>query len=503
MTLPPTLKTSGPAATPDELEPATQSWSARLGQALALQRQALLAEGPPSAQVRIDRIGRLIEAIGSHADELHRALAVDYGQRNPVQSFATDIAPTLTALRHSQKRVRSWMKDTRSPAGRLVRAGGIKSRTLYQPLGVVGILSPWNFPVELSLHPLGQAFAAGNRAMLKLSEVTPATTAVLSRILGDSFDPSELVVVDGGPDVAAEFCRLPFDHIFFTGSTATGRRVAEAAAPNLVPVTLELGGQSPVVVAHDADLGAVASALIIGKTLNAGQFCVAPDHVYIPVEREALLVEALRDAARRRYPTGLGDDATAVIDERHFQRLQAHLSDARSNGATIVELMPVSAPSGRRLMAPTLILGAAMSMTVCQEEIFGPLLPIHTYSSVDEVIDRINAGPRPLAAYWFGPDSPARERFLQRTISGGVTLNDIMLHVGMEAMAFGGVGASGMGSYHGRAGFLTFSHAKGVVEVPGKSVTRFMHPPYPAAVLKWMHWHARFTASMARRKLSR
>jgi coniferyl-aldehyde dehydrogenase len=441
-------------------------------------------------------------AIGENSDELVVALAEDFGQRNSVQSFATDITAALSALRHSQKRVRKWMKDGSSPAGHFLRAAGLKTRTIYQPLGVVGIISPWNFPVTLSVHPLGQAFAAGNRAMLKVSEVTGRTGNVLARVLSEYFEPSELAVIEGGPEVAAEFCRLPFDHIFFTGSTATGRRVMEAAAVNLVPVTLELGGQCPVVIDHDVDLKQVATALIFGKTLNAGQFCVAPDHAYVPENRRDRLVEALTAAAQQCFPNGMGDDATAVINQDHFKRLCNHLSDARAKGAQVLELVSINDDGNRRLVPPTLVLNSDDTMSVCREELFGPILPIHTYSSIDDVIQRINARPRPLAAYYFGKDTHERERFLQRTVSGGVTLNDILLHVGVESMPFGGVGASGTGKYHGRAGFETFSHAKSVVEGPRRPLTRFARGPYSARSLRTLRWHASRSAALALRKRS-
>lgn len=465
---------------------------------LLAQRRAQASDGPPSAEVRMDRIARLIAAVSGNAERLAAALEDDYGQRNPVQSFGADITATISALRHSQKRVRKWMVDIPSPAGRALRLAGIRSAIRYQPLGVVGIIAPWNFPIELALHPLGQAFAAGNRAMLKVSEVTPKTSRLLCEILEAAFDPTELVVVEGGPEVAAAFARLPFDHIFFTGSTSTGRKVLEAAATNLTPVTLELGGQSPVVIDERVPFERVAKALLLGKTMNAGQYCVAPDHVFVPKRRVGGFIEAMQTAARKCFPAGLGEDATAIIDERHSARLSAICEDAVAKGASVIPLLEVTAPPSSRVMAPTLLLDVDDTMAIWHEEVFSPLLPIYAYETIDEVIARINVGGRPLAAYWFGGDSAERRDFINLTVSGAVTINDIMLHVGLERMPFGGVGASGMGRYHGRAGFKTFSHAKGIVEVP-QSFTRFALPPYPGFADRMLRWHSGWAAHAAKR----
>ena len=478
--------------------------TAALAASLEAQRKAVLFDPEPSAAVREDRIDRLIDAVGSNADRLGDALGADFGRRHPLQSMVTDVAATLNVLGHSRRRVSRWMRDVAGPGTWLLRGAGVRAALRYEPLGVVGIVSPWNFPVELSLHPLGQAFAAGNRAMLKVSEATPRTAAVLADILGARFDPTELVVVEGDSSVAAAFCSLPFDHLFFTGSTETGRRVAGAAASNLVPTTLELGGRCPVVVGEGADIDAAARAIVFGKTLNAGQFCIAPNHVFVPRHQHDELVQRCEQAAGQLFPRGLDSEATAIVDVRHHRRLQHLAADAAARGAEIKPLASVvEASADARVMPPTLILQPVPEMAVCSEEIFGPLLPVHDYENLDDVIRQINAGPCPLAAYYFGGDDDDRRRFVQRVRCGGITVNDVMVHVGLESLPFGGVGASGSGVYHGRAGFETFSHLKPVVEVPRRSLTRLLHPPYPAAAGRAIDLYVRAAALGARRRMAK
>ncbi|MEP6998774.1 MAG: aldehyde dehydrogenase family protein, partial [Betaproteobacteria bacterium] len=350
-----------------------------------------------------------------------------------------------------------------------------------QPLGVVGIISPWNYPLQLALLPVVAALAAGNRALVKPSESTPRTSALLSALIGRYFSPGELAVVNGGADVGAAFARLPFDHLLFTGSTAVGRSIALAAAENLTPVTLELGGKSPALIHDDADLAALAPRLVIGKLLNAGQTCIAPDYVLVSSDRADALVQAIRDAVAKLYPTARDNpDYASIIDDRHYARLAGLLDDARAKGATVIELGAgnLSAATHVRRLPPMLVLQVNDAMDVMQQEIFGPILPLETYTTLDQAIDRINARPRPLAMYMFGGGAAERRRVLDRTIAGGVTLDDTLWHFCNEHLPFGGVGASGHGAYHGERGFLTFTHEKAVFAQSRAALTRLLYPPY-------------------------
>jgi coniferyl-aldehyde dehydrogenase len=346
---------------------------------------------------------------------------------------------------------------------------------------VVGIISPWNYPVQLALLPAVAALAAGNRALIKPSEITPSTSALLATLVARYFSPGELAVVSGGADIGAAFARLPFDHLLFTGSTQVGRTIGLAAAENLTPVTLELGGKSPALIHANADLPALSARLAIGKLLNAGQTCIAPDYVLIPGQRAEALVQALQRAVARLYPAPIDNrDYTSIIDERHYSRLTALLDDARAKGARVIELggSNGSASGGARRVPPTLVLDVSDAMAVMQQEIFGPILPIETYTTLDQAIERINARPRPLAMYMFGGSAAERRRVLERTIAGGVTLDDTLWHFSNENLPFGGVGASGYGAYHGERGFLTFSHQKPVFAQSRATPGRLLYPPY-------------------------
>jgi coniferyl-aldehyde dehydrogenase len=360
---------------------------------------------------------------------------------------------------------------------------GAKAEIRYQPLGVVGILSPWNFPVNLAFWPLVQVLAAGNRAMIKPSEVTPASADVIAEIVRKAFDESEVTVVTGGPEVGAAFTKLAFDHLVFTGGTGIAKHVMRAAAENLVPMTLELGGKCPVVVGKDASIEDVAFKVMNGKCMNAGQICLAPDYVLVPESQEKELVQALGKAVSTMFD-GLRDnpDYTSVVNERHRKRIEGYLADAKEKGAELVELNPKKESfDGQKAnkLPPTLVLKPKDDMMIMKEEIFGPALPVKTYRSIDEVIDYVNAHERPLALYYFGNDEAERERVLSRTTSGGVTVNDVVMHVAQDDLPFGGVGASGMGRYRGREGFIAFSHARSVfTQTKIKKLGEMMRPPY-------------------------
>jgi coniferyl-aldehyde dehydrogenase len=346
---------------------------------------------------------------------------------------------------------------------------------------VVGIISPWNYPVQLALLPAIAALAAGNRAMIKPSEITPSTSALLAMLVARYFSPGELAVVNGGADVGAAFARLPFDHLLFTGSTQVGRSIALAAAENLTPMTLELGGKSPALIHANADLAALSARLVVGKLLNAGQTCIAPDYALVPGQRAEALVQALRRAVARLYPAPINNrDYASIIDERHYSRLAGLLDDARAKGARVIAMGRGngSAGGGPRRMPPTLVLDVSDAMAVMQQEIFGPILPVETYATLDQAIERINARPHPLAMYMFGGSAAERRRVLEQTIAGGVTLDDTLWHFTNENLPFGGVGASGYGAYHGERGFLTFSHQKPVFAQSRATPGRLLYPPY-------------------------
>lgn len=445
---------------------------------LEQQRAAFAAEPMPTLAVRRDRLQRLHAMTAKHADELAATISRDFGHRARQESLLTDVFTVQSAARHALRHVRGWMKPRRVPTA--MHFWPAYNRLLRQPLGVVGIVSPWNYPYNLAMSPAAAALAAGNRVMIKPSEATPETSALMARIVAAHFAPEEMQVIIGDAEVGRAFTALPFDHLFFTGSTAVGRAVALAAAKNLTPVTLELGGKSPAIVDRSAPLAQTAERLAFGKLLNAGQTCVAPDYVLAPREMVEPLARAIVQTAQRLYPRVADNpDYTSIVSPRHHARLQHLLDDARAKGA---QLMPTHAneqPGDRRLV-PHLLLGVNDQMAVMQEEIFGPLLPIVPYEREEDAIAYVRAHDRPLALYWFGSDEAEKQRVLERSLSGGVTINEAMMHAAMQDAPFGGIGASGMGHYHGREGFLEFSHARTVFEAGSYDPRREwgLLPPY-------------------------
>jgi coniferyl-aldehyde dehydrogenase len=431
------------------------------------QKAGFLKEGPPSAATRIERLDKSIDLLYTHGDELCAAMSADFGHRSTDQSRFSDISGSLDTLKYAKKHVRSWMRPERRATLFPLGLFGARSAVHYQPKGVVGIISPWNFPVNLSFAPLAGVLAAGNRAMIKPSEFTEHTSALMADLIAKYYDEDEVAVVMGGADVAAEFSSLPFDHLLFTGATSIAHHVMRAAAENLVPVTLELGGKSPVVIGASADMSKAAVRIMLGKTLNAGQVCLAPDYV----------------AVNTMFPSGLrdNDDFTSVINQRHLDRLSGYLEDARSKGGEVVELNPQDedfSQQAHHKMAPQIIINPSDDMLVMQDEIFGPILPVVTYRNIEETVSRINANPRPLGLYYFGSDTGERDFVLNNTTSGGVTVNDVFFHVAQEDLPFGGIGASGMGAYHGKAGFDEFSHKKAVFTQAGADIFGIIRPPY-------------------------
>ncbi len=458
-------------------------------QVLATQRAAFMAELPVGTDVRKDRLKRAAAMIRDHASAFCDALAEDFGHRSREQSMLTDIAASIAPISHALKSLDRWMRpDKRAvqfPLGLL----GARAWVEYQPRGVVGVIAPWNFPVNLVMGPVAGAFAAGNRVMVKTSEYTPRTAALFEEICPSYFAVEELAFFGGGPEVGKAFSELPFDHLLFTGATGIGRHILHAAADNLTPVTLELGGKSPVIVGSGADIKQATERVAIGKMLNAGQICLAPDYMLVPEAQEQAVVDGLKAAVSAMYPTLLANpDYTAIINDRHHQRLADWVEDARAKGATVETVNPGGedfAGSNARKMPLHIVRNATDDMIVMQEEIFGPVLSIRRYDAIDSAIAEVNRRDRPLGLYYFGSDAAERRRVLDRTISGGVTLDDVIFHVSMEELPFGGVGPSGMGSYHGQDGFRTFSHAKAVYKQARFDVAKLagLKPPYGKATL--------------------
>jgi len=461
---------------------ATDSPLAALDRLLLVQRSAFDAERYPSLSTRRDRLHRLARIVAQHERRFVTAIDEDFGHRSSHETRLAELYIVRAEARHAISQLRRWMKPRRvATPWHLLPAS---ARIIHQPVGVVGVISPWNYPVQLALAPAIAAIAAGNRVMLKPSELTPATSALLVELVAETFREDEFVVIEGDADIGRGFAALAFDHLFFTGSTAVGRSVAQSAAANLTPVTLELGGKSPAVFDADADFAAAVPRLFVGKLLNAGQTCIAPDYALVPATRLDEFVTAAKKAVHKLYPyAATNTDYTSIVNARHLERLKGLLDDARSRGARIIELGERTNDDDAlpRRLPPTLVIGVTDDMAIMREEIFGPLLPVETYSTPDDALARINARPHPLALYWFGNDRGRRERMLRQTLSGGVTINDTLWHFAHEGLPFGGVGASGSGQYHGEHGFVTFSKAKPVYAQSRYAPTRLLYPPYGRA----------------------
>ena len=460
---------------------------------LAKQKAAHLRDGAPSAELRTQRLDRCIGLLVENRKAIEDALNEDFGARSPDATAFTDVAASIGPLQHAKANLKKWMKTERrktSPA--ILGLFGAKAEVRYQPKGVVGVISPWNFPVNLTFTPLAGILAAGNRAMIKPSEYTPATSALMARMFGGAFSEEEIAVVTGGPEVGQAFAGLAFDHLIFTGATGIARHVMKAAAENLTPLTLELGGKSPVILGRSADVATAAARIMNGKTLNAGQICLAPDYVLAPKDKLESFVGEAQGAVARMFPTIRDNpDYTAIVAQRDYDRIMGYIDDARAKGARIVELKPDGedlTQQEHRKIAPTLIIGPTDDMKVMQEEIFGPVLPVKTYEAVDDAIAYVNAHDRPLGLYYFGDDAAEQEKVLTRTTSGGVTVNDVVFHVAQEDLPFGGVGPSGMGSYHGLDGFKEFSHRKAVYSQLKKDIGPLvqMRPPYGPGIRKYL-----------------
>ncbi|WP_111496932.1 coniferyl aldehyde dehydrogenase [Marinobacter bohaiensis] len=443
------------------------------------QRQAFRRNPDPSLTERRENLKRLKRLLLDNEDRLIEAVDRDFSCRSADETRIAEQMPSVQGINYALKHLAEWMKPSRRSVSMLFQPASNKVH--YQPVGVVGIIVPWNYPLMLSMGPLTAALAAGNRAMIKMSEFTPHFSALIKELIEDRFPQDLVSVINGDADVAADFTTRPFDHLLFTGSTAVGRHVMRAAAENLTPVTLELGGKSPAIVSDDVPMRDATERLAFGKAVNAGQTCVAPDYVLCPADRLQTFIDEFRTRLASMYPT-LRDnnDYTAIINERHYQRLNGLLEDGRSKGAKIVEINPAAENlgDGGRKMAMHLVLNPTEDMRVMQEEIFGPILPVVTYASLDQALDYINDRPRPLALYYFGYEKDAQDYVTRNTHAGGMCINDTLMHVAQDDLPFGGVGESGMGHYHGKEGFLTFSHAKSVYSRQRINSGRFVYPPY-------------------------
>ena len=440
-------------------------------------KQACQAQPMPSLAQRRSRLTALKSALLAHKQALCDALALDYGQRSDYDSLVADILPCVMQINYSLKRLKGWMKPVRRHPGLLLAPARVEVH--YQPLGVVGIMVPWNFPVMLSLGPLIGAIAAGNRAMIKLSEFTPHTNAALRTLLAQVFDDDEVVLIEGDAGLAAAFSTLPFDHLLFTGSTAVGRQVMAAAAPQLTPLTLELGGKSPCLIAPDMPLALAVERMIFGKSLNAGQICVAPDYVLLPRGQEQGFIEAYQTHFRRLYPKGLDSpDYGSIINAAQYERLTAWLAEAKQAGAQVHPCASPARDDGARRLVPHLLTEVPGHCQLMQQEIFGPLLPLVPYDSIEEAIAYVAARPRPLALYLMSLDETLQSRLIRETHAGGMAINECLFQVAADDAPFGGIGPSGMGHYHGHEGFLTFSKAKTVLRRGRFSTGNLIHPPY-------------------------
>jgi coniferyl-aldehyde dehydrogenase len=442
----------------------------------ARQRADITRHGAPSHAQRIASLEALAGLVRRHRHQLVQSISSDFGHRPTEETELGELVPVLTAIEHASRHLKKWMKPVKRRVGIAFRPA--VATVVYQPLGIVGILAPWNYPLNLTLLPLTDALAAGNRVMIKPSELAPRTGALLRDLIRITFPPEQVSVVTGGPELAARFCALPFDHLLFTGSTRVGKQVMAAAAANLTPVTLELGGKSPVVVFPDYPLERVARMVAIGKFFNAGQTCVAPDYALVPRKLLHTFAEAFLDATQELYPFIAGNkDYASIFSEKHYARLVAMIAEAQAAGATIKQLSGAGAHYERKI-PPTVLTNVPLDTAIMREEIFGPVMPVIAYDSLDEAIAFINEHPKPLALYCFSSRPADIDYLLGRTSSGGVTINGTMLHAAQADLPFGGVGESGMGAYHGFDGFVRFSHARSVLKMTRLNMSVRIAAPY-------------------------
>ncbi len=430
------------------------------------QRSAFRAEGPVALATRIDRIDRCIALLVDNKEAICEAVNQDFGCRSQYVTLMTDIMTSVGSLKFVKKNLKKWMKPEKRSPFMPMNFLGAKAHVHHQPKGVVGIMTPWNVPVNMIFSPLADVLGAGNRAMVKPSEFTPHTAQIMQRLFAQYFEESEVTIITGGPEVGAAFSALPLDHLIFTGASSIGRLVMRAASENMVPVTLELGGKSPVIIGEDCDIQHAAERIITGKAMNGGQLCISPDYCFVPQSRLEAFIKRCKEVIAEQFPTVQDNpDFVACINERHYDRVKGYIEEASEKGARVIPLCPAGEEFSSRedhKIALHLVVQPADELSCMQDEIFGAMLNIKTYDNLQDVIEFVNARERPLALYYFGKDKAEQQKVIDETISGGVSVNAIALHVACDDMPFGGVGHSGMGSYRGRDGFRTFSHARSV-----------------------------------------
>jgi len=444
---------------------------------LEIQRKAFLEEGEPSLNQRIDRLKRCIALIETHDEKIINALNNDFKNRSKGEILTSEISQSVRNLNFTIKKLKKWMKPQSRPSSFMANMLGSKSILKPSPLGTVGVIAPWNFPVGMVFYPAASIFAAGNRIMAKPSELTPNTADVIKEGVEKYFDESEFSVTLGGPEVGAEFSALPFDHLLYTGSGRVGKKILAAAANNLVPTTLELGGKSPTIISDGMDLNLIAKRIMFVKTLNAGQICLSPDYIFIKRGLENDLINALKATFNDFFTEKNQDDYTSMVNENHFKRMDQYIQDAKEKGAVVTDLAPIDNPDNN-IMSTKVLLNVNDEMLVMQEEIFGPLLPVMVYDDLSEVVNYINDHDHPLGLYFFGDDKKEQEFIINNTRSGGVTINDVMFHLMQSELPFGGVGPSGNGHYHGYEGFLNFSNLRSIYyQTKIDTIFNMLRPP--------------------------
>ncbi|NKI15874.1 coniferyl aldehyde dehydrogenase [Spongiibacter sp. KMU-166] len=447
----------------------------KLDYILRAQKTAHLKDPYPSVSVRQDRLSRVLDLTVRNEKKICDAVNADFENRSSISTQALDILPVLQAYKHAKKHVSQWMKTEKRKSNFPLGLLGAKSTVEYIPLGVVGNIAPWNFPIQLSLMPFAEVFAAGNRGMLKPSELSPETSNLMAELVSENFNEDEFAVIQGGVDVSKAFAGLPFDHLLFTGSTQVGRQVASIAAPNLVPMTLELGGKNPVIVSRSADLKLAADKIMWAKTMNGGQICLCPDTVYVANERIDEFVEHCKSAVEAMYPDiDKNEDYIHIISQRHADRLVELVTDAEEKGATVIRL----GNSNNRRVPPSIVLNADPNSRICQEEIFGGPLLVKPFDELAKIVDTINQGESPLALYYFGNNKQEIKSLTLETRSGGMVVNDLLAHCLQENLPFGGMGKSGMGVYHGFDGFKNFSHGRAVYHQSNLDPLKMIRPPF-------------------------
>ena len=444
---------------------------------LNLQKKAFIENGQPSYEQRLDSLKRCIALLETHDEQIVEALNEDYKNRSETEIMTSEVVQSIRNLNFTIKNLKKWMKPSKRPSSFMADLLGSKALMQPSPLGTVGIIAPWNFPIGMVFYPAASVLAAGNRIMAKPSEFTPHTAQLIKDAVEKYFDSSEFAVILGGPDVGNEFTSLPLDHLLYTGSGAVAKKVVANAAQNLVPTTLELGGKSPTIISSDANLSLAAKRIMFVKTLNAGQICLSPDYVLIKRGQEDALIEELKKVFNEFYPESNANDYTSMVNEHHHERMQSYLQDAREKGASVIDLGSFDS-SEKNTITTKVVVNVNESMRIMQEEIFGPLLPIMVYDELQEVVDYVNSHDHPLGLYFFGNKKSEQNFIIENTRSGGVTINDAMFHLMQSRLPFGGVGPSGYGHYHGYEGFLNFSNLRAIYyQTNSDSLFGMLRPP--------------------------